>query len=101
MDSIATTEGWREAPDDYSSQHSQHLDRLEQQRHGNGQAPQAREGELRDALQLASASMSPADRHVIRIEGMTRRIEAAARSRAAAYGGPDAQRSQSNRILTP
>ena len=58
------------------------LDRLEQERHRNGEAPQADEGELRITLQLASASLSPADRRVVRAEGMTRRVEAAARSRA-------------------
>jgi hypothetical protein len=75
------------------------LDRLDRERMLNGEPPEDQENDLRKILQLASASLSPADRRVVRAEGMGRRIEAAARSRAPRRQN-DAQRGQSNRILT-
>jgi len=57
------------------------LDQLERERRLNGESPEDRDDDLRATLQLASASLSPADRSVVRNEGMGRRIEAAARSR--------------------
>ncbi len=58
------------------------LDRLDRERRLNGEPHEDREDDLRTVLQLASASLSPADRRVVRNEEMGRRIGAAARSRA-------------------
>jgi hypothetical protein len=58
------------------------LDRVEQAARLNGQPPPDDEPELQTLLQLASASLSPADRRVVRTEAMERRINAAAQSRA-------------------
>lgn len=58
------------------------LDQLERERRLNGEPSEDREDELRTVLQLASASLSTADRRVVRTEEMARRIDAAARSRA-------------------
>lgn len=58
------------------------LDQRERERRLNGDPPEDREDDLRTILQLASASLSPADRRVVRTEKMGRRIDAAARSRA-------------------
>ncbi len=58
------------------------LDQLERQRRLNGEPSKDREDDLRTILQLASASLSTADRRVVRTEEMERRIDAAARSRA-------------------
>lgn len=58
------------------------LDQLERERKLNGEPPEEQEDDLRTILQLASASLSPADRRVVRTEEMGRRIDAAARSRA-------------------
>lgn len=58
------------------------LDQLERERSLNGEPPEDRQDDLQTLLQLASASLSPADRRVVRTEQMGRRIEAAARSRA-------------------
>lgn len=58
------------------------LDQLERERRLNREPPEDREDELRTTLQLATASLSPADRRVVRTKEMGRRIHAAARSRA-------------------
>ena len=58
------------------------LDRLDRESKLNGEPPENQEDDLRNILRLASASLSSADRRVVRTEGMDRRIEAAARSRA-------------------
>jgi hypothetical protein len=58
------------------------LDRVEHEARLNGQPPPADESDLQTVLQLASASLSPADRRVVRTEAMERRINAAAQSRA-------------------
>jgi hypothetical protein len=58
------------------------LDQVERERRLNGEPLEDDEDHLRTILQLASASLSPADRRVVRTEEMSRRIEAAARSRA-------------------
>lgn len=58
------------------------LDQLERDKKLNGDSPTDQAEELKTILQLASASLSPADRRVIRTEEMNRRIEAAARVRA-------------------
>jgi hypothetical protein len=58
------------------------LDRLEQVEHLQGVTDPSDASDLQATLQLASASLSPADRRVVRADGMTHRIEAAARSRA-------------------
>ncbi len=58
------------------------LDQLERERRLNGESADDREDDLRTILQLASASLSTADRRVVRTEKMERRIDAAARSRA-------------------
>ncbi len=57
------------------------LDQLERQRRLNGEPSEDGEDDLRTLLQLASASLSTADRRVVRTEEMERRIDAAARSR--------------------
>jgi len=58
------------------------LDQLERERRLNREPPEDQEDDLRTILQLASASLSPADRRVVRTEEMGCRIDAAARSRA-------------------
>lgn len=58
------------------------LDRREQVERLQGETHPGAASDLQATLQLASASLSPADRRVVRADGMTRRIEAAARSRA-------------------
>lgn len=58
------------------------LDQLERERKLNGEPPEEQEDDLQTILQLASASLSPADRRVVRTEEMGCRIDAAARSRA-------------------
>lgn len=58
------------------------LDQIERERKLSGNSPEDQDDDLRVILQLASASLSPADRRVVRNEEMGRRIEAAARSRA-------------------
>ncbi|MFH1464228.1 MAG: hypothetical protein ABIO70_07565 [Pseudomonadota bacterium] len=62
------------------------LDQLERERRMNGQPPQDEEKALSTVLQLASASLSPADRRVVRTEEMGHRIAAAAQSRASRRG---------------
>ncbi len=58
------------------------LDRLDRERRLNGEPLEEQEEDLRNILQLASASLSPADRRVVRTEDMGRRIDSASRSRA-------------------
>ena len=58
------------------------LDQLEREKRLNGQPADDQKDDLRTILQLASASLSPADRRVVRTDEMGRRIDAAARSRA-------------------
>jgi hypothetical protein len=58
------------------------LDRQEQQSRLNGETPQEQEENLTAILQIASASLSPADRRVVRTQEMDRHIAAAAGSRA-------------------
>jgi hypothetical protein len=58
------------------------LDQLERERRLNGEPLNDPQDDLRTILQLASASLSTADRRVVRTEEMERRIDAAARSRA-------------------
>ncbi len=58
------------------------LDRQERENRLNGVPPQQEEEDLAAVLQIASASLSPADRRVVRTEEMDRRIAAAAGSRA-------------------
>lgn len=59
------------------------LDRRERRSSLSGQTPQGhREDSLAAALEIASASLSPADRRVVRTAQMDRRIAAAAASRA-------------------
>ena len=58
------------------------LDKLERQKRLNGESIKDQEDDLQTILQLASASLSPADRRIVRDEKMDHRIEAAARSRA-------------------
>jgi hypothetical protein len=58
------------------------LDRLEQVERLQGETHPSAASDLQATLQLASASLSPADRRIVRADGMSRRIEAAARSRA-------------------
>ncbi len=58
------------------------LDRQERDRRLNGEPQQAQEDDLLSILMLASASLCPADRRVIRTEKMGHRIAAAAASRA-------------------
>ena len=59
------------------------LDRQERERALNGAPQEDQEQQnLQTILQIASASLSPADRRVVRTEVMDRRIAAAARSRA-------------------
>jgi hypothetical protein len=66
------------------------LDKLERQKRLNGESIKDQEDDLKTILQLASASLSPADRRIVRDEKMDHRIEAAARSRAPRrrYGPP-------------
>ena len=54
------------------------LDQLEREKKLNGESLKDQEDELKTILQLSSASLSPADRRVIRTDEMNRRIEAAA-----------------------
>ena len=58
------------------------LDRQKRQRGLNGAPQEDQEQDLQTILQVASASLSAADRRVVRTEDMNRRIAAAARSRA-------------------
>jgi hypothetical protein len=58
------------------------LDRQERERGLNATPQEDQEQDLQTILQIASASLSPADRRVVRTENMDRRIAAAARSRA-------------------
>ena len=66
------------------------MDKRERQKRLNGGPIKDQEDDLKTILQLASASLSPADRRIVRGEKMNRRIEAAARSRAPRrrYGTP-------------
>ena len=59
-----------------------HLDHEQREKHLKGLPPDDPQQDLRSVLQLESASLSTADRRVIRTEEMDRRIAAAARSRA-------------------
>jgi hypothetical protein len=58
------------------------LDRGDRERKLGGLSVEPQDEELEGILQLASASLSPADRRVVRTEQMDRRIAAAAQSRA-------------------
>jgi len=58
------------------------LDRQERETRLNAKPPQDQEEDLGAVLQMASASLSPADRRVVRTQEMDRRVAAAARSRA-------------------
>ncbi len=58
------------------------LDRQAREARLNGASQQDQHEHLAAVLQIASASLSPADRRVVRTEGMDRRIAAAAGSRA-------------------
>jgi hypothetical protein len=58
------------------------LDRDERQRRLNGVSVEEQDDDLESILQIESASLSPADRRVVRTEEMVRRVAAAARSRA-------------------
>lgn len=64
----------------------------------NGVPQQQQVENLEVTLQIASASLSPADRRVVRTEQMDRRVAAAAGRPAAT---PDTKIHQSNRIVTP
>ena len=59
-----------------------HLDHDRREKHLSGLPDDDPQQELESVLQLASASLSTADRRVIRTEQMDRRVTAAARSRA-------------------
>ena len=59
-----------------------HLDHDQREKHLMGLPSDEPQQDLGSVLQLASASLSTADRHVIRTEEMDRRVAAAARSRA-------------------
>ncbi len=56
------------------------LDRQERERRSNGVPRQQQDEDLEITLQIASASLSPADRRVVRTEQMDRRVAAAAGS---------------------
>jgi hypothetical protein len=58
------------------------LDRQARETRLTGASPQDQDEDLAAVLQIASASLSPADRRVVRTEDMDRRIAAAAGSRA-------------------
>ena len=58
------------------------MDRDERQRKLDGLPPGEQDDDLENLLQIESASLSPADRRVVRTEDMNRRVAAAARSRA-------------------
>lgn len=58
------------------------VDRQEREKKLNGMPKQDEEDDLEAVLTIASASLSPADRRVVRTEKMGRRISAAAASRA-------------------
>jgi hypothetical protein len=58
------------------------LDRQERESRLNGVPRQEQEDDLAAVLQIASASLSPADRRIVRTKEMDRRIAAAAGSRA-------------------
>lgn len=58
------------------------LDRQERETNLNAVPQQTQDEDLGAVLQMASASLSPADRRVVRTEEMGRRIAAAAGSRA-------------------
>jgi hypothetical protein len=58
------------------------MDRDEHQRKLDGIFPEEQDDDLESLLQLESASLSAADRRVVRTEDMNRRVAAAARSRA-------------------
>lgn len=62
------------------------LDRQEETRRLNATPADNQDDELHTILQFASASLSTADRRVVRTEQMNRRIAAAARSRAPRRG---------------
>jgi hypothetical protein len=57
------------------------LDQLEREKKLNRESPNDPEEKLKTILHLSSASLSPADRRVIRTDEMNHRIEAAARVR--------------------
>ena len=61
------------------------LDRQQRESRLNGESPQEQDEDLAAVLQIASASLSPADRRIVRTEEMDRRIAAAAGSRAPRY----------------
>jgi hypothetical protein len=61
------------------------LDRQERASKRSGLSRQEQEDDLEALLQVASASLSPADRRVVRTKEMDRRIAAAAASRAPRY----------------
>jgi hypothetical protein len=58
------------------------LDQLDRQKKLNGEPVDDQGDDLQNILQFASASLSPADRRIIRTDEMELRIKAAARSRA-------------------
>lgn len=58
------------------------LDRDEYQRKLNSIPPDKQDDDLKSLLQIESASLSTADRRIIRTDDMNRRVAAAARSRA-------------------
>lgn len=62
------------------------LDRQQRESRLNGAPRQQQDEDLRVTLQIASASLSPADRRVVRTEKMTQRMLAAAGSRAPRWG---------------
>ena len=61
------------------------LDRQQRETKLNAVSQQTQDDDLRAVLQIASASLSPADRRVVRTDEMGRRIAAAAGSRAPPY----------------
>ena len=63
------------------------LDRHEHEQRLNGDRSPDCEADLQTILQLASASLSPADRRLVRTDEMDRRVAAAAQSRAPRYRG--------------
>ena len=58
------------------------LDHEQREQHLNGLSADDSQQDLGSVLQIASASLSTADRRVIRTEEMDRRVAAAAKSRA-------------------
>ena len=58
------------------------MDRDEHQRKLDGILQEEQDDDLESILQIESASLSPADRRVVRTKNMNRRVAAAANSRA-------------------